>query len=120
MAAAGGCGDGHARLIVLPSLLQASHEIGRKKGRVGGNGNQPVMPVSGSVIEASKDAGKRAGMIGSVVGQNQEAERREAGRVAVGAEDESGDLRGEAGTDVGQHRLSDQQPQSFITTSHPT
>lgn len=78
------------------------------------------MPVSGSVIEASKDAGKRTGMIGSVVGQNQEAERREAGWITVGAEDESGNLRGKAGGDVGQHRLSGQQSQSFIATPHAT
>ena len=80
---------------------RANEVAGEKRG-VGGGGDEPIEAEGGGVIEAGEDAGEGAWVIGDGIGEDVEAEAGEAGRVAVGVEDEGFELGAEALDDMGE------------------
>ena len=69
-------------------------------------------------VEPGENAGERAQKSGRVVGENGEAEAREALRIAVGAERERAALRPEPLDDMREHRLAAECDEPLVRAAH--
>ena len=74
--------------------------------------------VHGSPFQAGQHAGERAREVRDRVGEHGQAEGGEAGRVAVGVEHQSADLRPRALDDVAQDRPPAQRAQALVAAAH--
>ena len=70
------------------------------------------------MVEPGEDAGEGAGVIGDGVGEDVEAEGGEAGRVAVGVEDEGRELGAEAVDDVGEDGAAGERLEGLVAAAH--
>jgi hypothetical protein len=69
-------------------------------------------------FKSGKNAGKRPYIAPEPIFDTRQAEVREACRLAVGADDQRGDLRFEAFDDMGQDRSAGKRQQAFIAATH--
>ena len=69
-------------------------------------------------FKSGKNAGKRPYIAPEPIFDNRQAEVREACRLAVGADDQLGDLRFQALDDMGEDRSAGERQQAFVAAAH--
>ena len=69
-------------------------------------------------FKSGKNAGKRPYIAPEPIFDNRQAEVREACRLAVGADDQLGDLRSQAFDDMGEDRPGAERQQVFVADAH--
>ena len=115
-----GCGDRELRVLSRPRFMQARDEVAWQERAVAGGAEHPfdLRPVRRGPVERGQNAGERAGEAGHVIGNDLQAERGEARRIAVRIEDQSVAL----GLQARDHALQDgaaaDGPHRFVATAH--
>lgn len=69
-------------------------------------------------LETRKQARERTGKFPEAIGDDREAEGREAGQISVRADDDIGDLRREARDDMSEQRLTGKLNERLVGAHH--
>ena len=106
-----GRADGAAGRQPLDEIARQDRDVCRHGGDGGDAGCVLRVPVKGGL-----KTGNRTEAIGIAIRHDGETEVCEALRISVGIDDETRDLRLEAGDDVGEHRFTCDGREAFVAT----
>ena len=112
--------DGELCPLIREGFAQPQDEVSGQKGTVSRRAQRPlrVRPVGCGPIEPGQNSGERSRIILHRIGDNRQAERREARGIAIGAENQGLALRRKPRNDAGQNRLAANFAQRLVAAAH--
>ena len=112
--------DRELRAFAAQAVAQPHDQIARQEGTVARSAENPLRagPVGRGPIEPGEDFRERSRMVRDPVGDDRQAERREAAGIAIGVESQAFALRLKPRDDAGENRAPADLAQRLVAAAH--